>query len=464
MREAELQACGWSSYPSQPFMTRTLTLLLGLLLAGSAHAQLSDLIDRQLAAPGLQRAIAGVEIEDDTGNVLYARNAHTLLIPASNRKLFAAATAVSCLGFDHQFTTELWRDGRDLVLRGGGDPALGGRYAFDRDAVFAPFVAALQARHIGRIEGDLIADVSAFDRIQIPGSWKWGNLGADYAAPIDALTYNENVVGVVAEHCPKPVVVTDPPFIEARADVTCGDGEPNARADAANVITLSGTMGEKKFDTLAAITEPGLYAAQALRDALKHAGIDVRGRLRVETTPRSWQERLAVIPSLPLASLLTTTLKNSQNLYAETLLKDAVDGTYASALAHERELLTTEVGIDGTEFRFVDGSGLAPDDLVTPAAIVKLLRWMNEPSRRGMWWALLATPGEEGTLHRRLIDLAPRLRGKTGSIAGVNALSCIVAGTNGGYRYVSVILNHHTAESSEALHAIDAIVTAAAQF
>src|SRR5262249_3709109 len=120
------------------------------------------------------------------------------------------------------------------------------------------------------------------------------------------------------------------------------------------------------------------------------------------------------------------------------------------------------------EFRFVDGSGLAPDDLVTPAAIVRVLRWMNEPSRRGMWWALLATPGEEGTLRRRLIDLAPRLRGKTGSIAGVNALSCIIVsstgGTNGGYRYVSVVLNHHTAETAEALHAIDAIVKAAAEF
>lgn len=445
-------------------MIRYLTLLLCLLLAGTARAQLAETIDQQLAVPALQHALAGIEIEDDAGNVLYARNAHTLLIPASNRKLFAAATAVSCLGFDHQFSTELWRDGRDLVIRGGGDPALGGRYAFDRDAVFAPFVAALQARHIRRIEGDLIADVSAFDRIQIPGSWKWGNLGADYAAPIDALTYNENVVGIVAEHCPKPVVVTDPPFIEARADVTCGDGEPTVRADAANVVALTGTMSEKRFETLVAITEPGLYAAQALRDALKHAGIDVRGRLRVQATPRPWQERLAVIPSLPLASLLTTTLKNSQNLYAETLLKDSADGTYASAFAHERELLTTEVGIDGNEFRFVDGSGLAPDDLVTPAAVVKLLRWMNDPSRRGMWWAVLATPGEEGTLHRRLTDLAPRLRGKTGTIAGVNALSCIVAGTNGGYRYVSVILNHHTGTTAEALHAIDAIVMAAAQF
>jgi serine-type D-Ala-D-Ala carboxypeptidase/endopeptidase (penicillin-binding protein 4) len=434
-----------------------------LAVASQAGAQLATFVDQQLNTPSLQVAIAGVDIEDEDGNVLYARNAHTLLMPASNRKLFAAATAVDCLGFDHQFGTELWRDGRDLILRGGGDPALGGRFAFDRDAVFAPFVAVLRSRGMKQVDGDLIADVSLFDRIRMPGGWKWGNIGSDYAAPVDALTYNENVVGITADHCASPVVVTDPEFIAVHSGVVCGVGEPEVHVDAENVVTLSGAMGEQ-FRTLEAVADPGLYAAQALREALHHAGIEVRGTLRLQTTPRVWEERLAVLPSLPLASLLTTTLKNSQNLYAEALLKDAGDGAYTTAFAREREFLTDEAGIDGREFRFVDGSGLAPDDLVTPAAIVKLLRWMNEPARRGMWWQILATPGEDGTLHRRLIDLGGRLRGKTGSIAGVNALSCIIAGRLGGYRYVSVILNHHTAETSEALHAIDAIVTAAADF
>jgi D-alanyl-D-alanine carboxypeptidase/D-alanyl-D-alanine-endopeptidase (penicillin-binding protein 4) len=440
--------------------------LLPFVLVAAATAQtLPATIDQQLSVPALQHAIAGVLIEDDAGNVLYERNAHTLLMPASNRKLFAAATAASCLGFDRTFTTELWLDGRDLVLRGGGDPSLGGRYAFDRDAVFAPFVAALRARGIVRIEGDLIADVSLFDRITMPGSWKFGNLGADYAAPVDALTYNENVTGIVVEHCAQPLVITDPPFAAAQTEITCGSGEPEVRADAANLFTIRGPMAKERFDTLAAVTDPALYAVQALRDALQKAGIEVRGRLRVNTTPRAWGERLAAIDSPPLAALLAIVLKNSQNLYAEALLKDAGDGAYATAFAREQQFATEEVGAARGELRFVDGSGLAPDDLVTPAAVVKMLRWMNEPSRRGMWWTLLATPGQEGTLRRRLLPLESRLRGKTGSIAGVNALSCIIRGTNGaGYRYVAVILNHHTAETGEALRTIDAIVSAAAEF
>ena len=71
---------------------------------------------------------------------------------------------------------------------------------------------------------------------------------------------------------------------------------------------------------------------------------------------------------------------------------------------------------------------------------------------------MLAQPGQEGTLRRRLLPFANRMHGKTGSINGVNALSGILDGPDGTHRYFSIIVNHHTAETSDALHAIDAIV------
>ena len=82
--------------------------------------------------------------------------------------------------------------------------------------------------------------------------------------------------------------------------------------------------------------------------------------------------------------------------------------------------------------------------------------------RRGLFWSVLATPGEEGTLRRRLLPLADRLRAKTGTLRGVNALSGILAGAHGRYRYFSILINHHTAES--ATRAIDDMVTAIADF
>lgn len=409
------------------------------------------------AAAPLQHAIWGIHVEDEAGRVLYDQNGHTLLMPASNKKLFTSSTAASCLGLTHQFTTELWLDGDDVVLRGGGDPSLGGRWVYDRDAMWQPFVDALRARGVTSIRGDVVADVSRFDRDRIPGSWKVGNLGADYAAPVDALGYNENVVGVFVDDCAHPIVTTDPLFLDAAANATCGPGEPSVRSDVFNAIQVSGTL-PPKFEGLYAINDPALYAAQAFASALKHAGITVGGRLRVNTAPRAWQQQVATMDSAPLWALLSVVLKPSQNLYAETIYKDLGDGSYASAEEIERRFLTTEIGVDGGEFRFVDGSGLAPDDLVTPAAIVKVLRWMNEPSRRAAWSMMLAVPGEEGTLRRRLKEFAPSLRAKTGSINGVNALSGILATRGGGFRYFSIIVNHHIADGSDATHAIDAVV------
>jgi D-alanyl-D-alanine carboxypeptidase/D-alanyl-D-alanine-endopeptidase (penicillin-binding protein 4) len=380
--------------------------LLLLLLAGCATAP------RPLPYDGLiaktPHAVWGVLIEDEAGRVLYAHNADKLLITASNRKLFAAATAASCLGFDARFPTELWLDGEDVILRGGGDPSLGSdRHA--RDAALQPLVDALAARGIAWVR-DVVADVSLYDRITIPGAWKYGNLGSNYAAPVDALAWRENAVGDDA--------VADPP----------------------------------------------LFAAAALRDALILRGIAVAGTTRVSTQPRTWQERLAVTESPSLFQLLTTVLKNSHNLYAEMLLKDAGHGAYAEAFANERRLLRDEVGIEDDETHFVDGSGLAPDDMATPQAIVKMLRWINAPQRRGIWWALMATPGESGTLRRRLPGLEARLRAKTGTVFGVNALSGIIKGERGGYRYFSVIINHNAADSDEAVRQIDAIVQEAAKF
>lgn len=391
--------------------------LSAVLLASCATApkpapSLATSIDGILAASKTSHAIWGIVVEDDAGHVLYDHNAHTLLMPASNRKLLSAATDANCLGLETQLPTELWIDGPDVIVRGDGDPSFGS----DRHASpgFAPFVAALQARHVAEVR-DVIADVSRFDDVTIPGSWKVGNLPSNYSAPVDALAFEENTIGDDA------------------------------------------------------VSDPAVWTALQFRDALVAAGIRVAGTVRVRrdrvmnagTTPPG--ERIAVVESPMVAQLLMSVLKNSQNLYAETLFKrSSPSGSYDESEQLERQFITAEAGVPGDEFRTVDGCGLAPDDLVTPAALVQVLRWMNAPPRRGTWWMILAQPGSEGTLRNRLKNLSGRLRGKTGTINGVNALSGIVAGEKGGYRYFSILINHNT--GPEAVPAIDAIAQEIAKF
>jgi D-alanyl-D-alanine carboxypeptidase/D-alanyl-D-alanine-endopeptidase (penicillin-binding protein 4) len=72
-------------------------------------------------------------------------------------------------------------------------------------------------------------------------------------------------------------------------------------------------------------------------------------------------------------------------------------------------------------------------------------------------------PGEPGTLRKRLPELKARLRGKTGSIHGVSALSGLMTMPDGGTRYFTIIVNHHTGEAS-ATKLIDSIARAIAGF
>jgi D-alanyl-D-alanine carboxypeptidase/D-alanyl-D-alanine-endopeptidase (penicillin-binding protein 4) len=394
-------------------LRRSLLLVSFVVASACATAKppapsLTSRIDAIINAAPFERAIWGIDVVDDAGHVLYAHNPSTLLIPASNRKLFSAATVAACEGLDAQLTTELWRNGDDLILRGAGDPSMGGRlYGNDPRASFAPMIEALKSRGVVSVR-DVIADVSLFDRERIPGTWEVEDVGTFDGAPVDALAWNENA------------------------------------------------------ENGAAVADPALYAAQAFAETLRAAGIPVTGTLRVAEQPPPRGERIASIASPLMIELLSIVLKPSQNLYAETLYK-GLTGSYAASEELERRFLTAEVGIDAGDFSFRDGCGLSRRDLVTPRATVALLRWMNDPVRRGAWWLMLATPGEEGTLHRRLVPLAARLRGKTGTLTGVNALSGIVARSNGGYRYFSIVLNHHLAGSAAAVRAIDAIASEVAQ-
>lgn len=363
---------------------------------------LASSIDELTSRPPFHRAFWSILVEEDDGRVLYSRNAGKLTIPASNRKMYSSVTIANCLGLDTRLTTEIWREGDDVVIRGDGDPSLGS-WRYERTEDFVAVAEMLRARGITRV-GDIIADVSAFDRVTIPYGWKYGNLVSDYAAPVDAIAWGENEL-------------------------------PNDRA----------------------VDNAALHALAAFRDALFSRGVEVGGAMVVNVEPRAWEERLMVLPSPFVGELLATVLQNSHNLYAEMLFKRSSNGTYEASFELERAFLTAEPSLDGGAFRFADGSGLAPDNLLTPEANIRLLRWMNEPVRRGYWWSVLARPATNGTLRRRLVTLEGRLAGKTGTLNGVNALSGIIAMPDGRYRYFAILANHHTATSSEALAIIDEI-------
>ena len=110
-------------------------------------------------------APAALAVDLETGKAVYAHNASSALLPASNEKLAVTYAALVALGPSFRMRTEVLGDGRlrdgvvwvgDLVLKGYGDPFLD-------DAGLAALARDLRASGIRRVTGRLLADESYFD-------------------------------------------------------------------------------------------------------------------------------------------------------------------------------------------------------------------------------------------------------------------------------------------------------------
>jgi serine-type D-Ala-D-Ala carboxypeptidase/endopeptidase (penicillin-binding protein 4) len=463
-----------------------LFLCLSLAPASTIPAPpLARRIERILnASPAARQAFWGIQAADaSSGRVFYELNAGRLFAPASNTKLFTAALALERLGPDYRFRTRVVADGMpdeagrlkgELRLAGGGDPTLGA------DAGLDTLADQVLARGVRRIEGDLVGDDTAYAWEPYPQGWEQDDTLPDYGAPVSALTLNNNTitVRVRAGH-----VFVWPPIEYYALDnrVRAAPGLENAvwleRVLGSRQVRLWGSMSSDpaaEIRRTIAVDDPALYAALAFRDALERRGVAVAGRpvarhrfLNESPAPAAAGLQLGERQSAPLIELLRTMQKNSVNLYAELALREVARarrgaGSMKGALDERRQFLT-ELGIAQTDFRLTDGSGLSDLNLVSPAAVVKVLRHMYASKEGPAWVALLPVGAQDGTLAERFRGTAGarRIHAKTGTLSHASALSGYVEGRRGTVAF-SILVNNYNCPAEEIRAVIDRVALALA--
>jgi D-alanyl-D-alanine carboxypeptidase/D-alanyl-D-alanine-endopeptidase (penicillin-binding protein 4) len=229
-------------------------------------------------------------------------------------------------------------------------------------------------------------------------------------------------------------------------------------------------VGASRRTEYASVIDPDRFAALALRRELLAEGIVVLGTTRSTTDSTDFAAAratpsLAEVSSRPLSDWVFPVLNTSQNWFAEMLVKQlgrrfGTAGSWSEGLEVERRFLIDSVGIDSTQFALVDASGLASNNLVTPAALVKLLAWMRRHPTYEAFAAGMPQSGAAGSLRRRFVGTAleGRVRAKTGSISRVNTLSGYVERADGRVVVFSLQANHHTLGSSRMIPALDSVV------
>ncbi len=474
-----------------------------VLSASVAAQSLAKRLDARLDRPPFNRQLWGVALVDESGRLVYSRNADRLFIPASNTKLVVSAVAAALLPPDWRVKTSVYGGPvvggvvmGDLVLYGRGDPTMDRRcYATDSTlpgvcdtdpfARLRQLADSLRAKGVQLIQGDVVGDGSYFEPTLVHPNWEQFDLNWWYAAPVSGLGFNDNSVDFTWQPGPAagaPAVITMSPDLgdlafENRTVTVPPGGESDVgdrffRHPGTLQIWAEGTVAldnPPRKDSFA-LPDPNLYAARALRQALSDAGISVAGTTRSTTDSSVYAQLrqtppLAEVASRPLRDWIFPILNTSQNWFSEMLLKQlgkqfGRSGSWPDGLEVERRFLIDSVRIDSTQISLSDGSGLSSSNLVSPLAFTQLLRYIRRHPRFASFAAGLPQAGATGSLKTRFVGtpLAGRVRAKTGSISRVNSLSGYIELDRGRFLTFSVQANHHAQPTRPMLAAIDSIV------
>ena len=409
----------------------------------------------------------------------------------------------------------------DLVLVGHGDPNLSGRelpYDLKTQRNDDPIQAlealadALVQKGVKFIDGDIVADDSYFAFERYGEGWSQDDLVWADGAPVSALTINDNVVFVNILPADRPgekAFVSVKPFADYyRLDnriITTPAGTGRKffvnREPGSMVLTLWGNMplDDAGANEALAIEDPAEFAAGLFRQLLEKRGIVIYGHQRTRHTelatlstfsvtaiapsrggrvndkdndgqPRPLKTdqpiMLASYESKPLLQDIRVINKVSQNLHAEILLRllgreRGNAGTVEGGLEVLRGFLT-KAGVSSDEYVFYDGSGLSRQNLVTPHAIVQLLRYCSTQPWGADYKATFPVAGVDGSLTERFTSprLRNRIMAKTGALGGVKALSGYATTDAGQVVAFSILSNNFNLPAKRVIDAIDELVQA----
>ena len=519
-----------ATFSFKPMYKQKISLLAYLLLfcISSAVAQqqspaprtlpeLRSKISEVLAKPELASATVGIKVVSlDTGRVLFEENAAKLLRPASNMKLYTIATALDRLSPDYHFVTSVYAAARpdasgvvrgDLTIYGRGDPSIAARF---NNGDYLKAINDLAARIAGagvkRVKGDLVGDESYFVGPKYGAGWDWEDLTWYYGAEITPLTVNDNALDLFVKPGPavgQPALITtgppDPLLTIVNKVVTSAKGLRREisihRGLGENTITITGSipLEDRGYTGGIGISHPAMLFVYLLRTSLAQKGVVITGKSRttgelsqpamitgvtISGTSAPLQNEIATLQSPPFSAIVTQTLKPSQNLYTELILRTLGKVTPPAATTSIFGQTSEELGLEAVKsflkttgirpeaLVLNDGSGLSRDDMITAEASVQLLTFMSKHRYANVFRDALPIAGVDGTLRNRMRGTAAEnnLRAKTGSLSSASSLGGYLTTAAGEKLAFSIMVNNYSREVEPRSACIDPIAVLLASF
>ena len=458
-------------------------IALCVLVSCAPAANLESSVRDLIASAGLGKARIAVSVRSCTDlQELVAINDLSPMIPASNMKCFSTGVALVELGPTFSFKTELQLIGNDLVLVGDGDPTTADPETFDQlimrtpdgvirdfdeEAILALWTAGAQQADITHING-LRIDDRVFDREFVHPTWKKDQLNKTYSAEVAGINFHANHMIFAPragsprpswnDHHPKaPWIIAAATNKSTNASGSAGHAPWFAGKAGAAGFEFRGTVKRGTFAPVeVTLHDPPNFLAHVLSDRLASAGIEVNYINRVadfESLPPG--RVIGPIIATPIMGVIKRCNEESQNLYAEALLKRTIHahtgrpGSWKDADETMKTIIRKILGssamqlLEGVEF--IDGSGLSRENKINASLMTAWLSALANKNFGNAFVDSFAEGGKEGTLKNRFktpLQNGAKVEAKSGYINGVSCLSGYVTMKNGERLAFSVLINN----------------------
>jgi len=477
----------------QKMKLRIIILVAVLFFTNRSAAQpgFEELIQSLMSQENYKYASAGIHIVDlSSGEEVYGLNSDKLMIPASTMKLVTSAAALQILGPDYRFHTKIGYTGEivdatlhgDLVVIGGGDPALGSEYFmahYYQPDFLQSWAEQVKAAGIKRVDGNLVLDGSLYDSEKIPPNWIWEDMGNYYGAGASALTAYDNLFRITFRSPRKANQPTEIVAVYPKVSGLAFKNEvlsSNINRDRAFVFgspldgkrVIRGTIPKNRsaFTIKASNPFPEQMLADNLWQQLNNAGVFISGNVVFKKVSAHKFQNIYIQESPQLAEIVRVLNIESVNLFAEHLVKQIAAETNEIGNREEGLQQITDFyrknNFDTNQIVMEDGSGLSHFNLVTPQFFTHLLSYMaNSEQIFPVFENSLPSAGE-GTLYQFNPEnfSEESLLAKSGSMTRVRCYAGYLTANSGNKLAFSFMYNHFAGNHSELINSLEDIFIA----
>ena len=464
----------------------TLLLVTGIIRSQEKAVQLF------LSDTCMKHASVSISIRDaENGETITSYNAGKSLIPASVLKLITSGVALELLGPQYSFRTVIGytgslnrRTGRltgNIIIRGGGDPALGSKYFSDHYKNFiSSWVSEIKMAGIKRVQGKVITDDSYFDFLPVPSGWQWEDIGNYYGAGVYGLSAFDNSfeIHLKTSSVNSPVIISgikpgeyDHDF-ENRLVASDSIDEGNIfEAPYNDYGWLAGTVPVNQEDYMleGSVADPPLFIAGLLNKELEASGVKIREKpSTVRMAGKDVIDEVKIISEIsspPLSEIIEVLNHESVNLFAETLLKELGkkfrnNGSTISGVDVVKDfLLKADIPVDGMFIE--DGSGLSPKDAINAEELTNFLIYIKSKRKYFTeYYQSLPEAGKEGTLKSYFRDpvFEGKMNAKSGSMKRVRCYAGYFTTNSNRNMVFSILVNNFTGPPLKVISGIEEII------